>query len=136
MLFIGQNFSFQRSGGVQRRFVRYGESSFPHPTCFLAGLDYGWHNHNFDRFLNFKVLYKNIVGKHPLSFQLTGVWDLSFYNKRISVCGFADFWREDNLNFTDAAGNNLATPLTTRYFLFQNHNFGITLHSIFLPVRK
>jgi len=105
-------------------------AAFPIQHAFLAGLDYGWHNHNFDRFLNFKVLYKNIVGKHPLSFQLTGVWDLSFYNKRISVCGFADFWREDNLNFTDAAGNNLTTPLTTRYVFISEPQFwyNITQH--------
>jgi len=105
-------------------------SAYPIQNAFLIGLDYGWHNNNFDRFLNFKVLYKNIVGKHPLSFQLTGVWDLSFYNKRISVCGFADFWREDNLNFTDAAGKNLDSPVLTRYVFISEPQFwyNITPH--------
>jgi hypothetical protein len=79
-------------------------SVFPINNAFLAGLDYGWNDKDFTKFLNFKVLYKNIVGKNQASFQLTGVWDLSFYNKKLTLSGFADFWREDNDYFdTDGA---------------------------------
>jgi hypothetical protein len=65
-------------------------------NAWLAGIDYGWHDKSFNKFLNFKVLYKNIQGINPVSFQLTGVWTLNFFNKKFTASGFADFWREDN----------------------------------------
>ncbi len=71
-------------------------------NAYLAGLDYGWHDKSFTKFLNFKVLYKNIIGKTNASFQLTGVWNLNFYKNKLTLSGFADFWREDNTNFYNA----------------------------------
>lgn len=65
-------------------------------NAYLVGLDYGWHDKSFTKFLNFKVLYKNIIGKTDKSFQLTGVWNLNFYKNKFTVSGFADFWKEDN----------------------------------------
>lgn len=65
-------------------------------NAYLVGLDYGWHDKSFTKFLNFKVLYKNIIGKTDASFQLTGVWNLNFYKNKLTLSGFADLWREDN----------------------------------------
>jgi len=92
-----------------------GAAGFPINNAYLAGVDYAWHDKGFSKFLNFKVLYKNIQGKNPNSFQLTGVWNLNYLNKKLTVSGFADFWREDNMNFTDAKGNVLATPTNTKF---------------------
>jgi Domain of unknown function (DUF5020) len=89
-----------------------------HPinNAFLAGLDYGWHNNDFSKTANLKVLYKNIVGKNPVSFQITGVWDLNFFNRKLSLSGFADFWREDNQYF-DAQGNAIINGNTQFVFI-------------------
>ena len=89
--------------------------AFPINNAFLAGLDYGFHNADFSKTANLKLLYKNIVGKNKYSFQITGVWDLNFYNRKLTFSGFADFWREDNLNFTISNGNFLGNPESTKY---------------------
>jgi len=65
-------------------------------NAYLVGADYGWHSKDFTKFLNFKVLYKNIQGIDPASFQLTGVWNLNYLNKKLTVSGFADFWKENS----------------------------------------
>ena len=83
-------------------------------NAYLAGVDYAWNDKAFTKFLNLKVLYKNIVGKNPASFQITGVWNLNFLDNKLTVSGFADFWREDNTNFTDAQGN-LIVPTNTKF---------------------
>lgn len=92
-----------------------GDSYFPINNSWLGGLDYGWHDKDFNKFLNFKVLYKYIQDKHPVSFQLTGVWTLNFFKNKLTLSGFADFWREDNTNFTDASGNLLPEPTKTKF---------------------
>lgn len=100
-----------------------GTSGFPINSAYLAGVDYGWHDKGFSKFLNFKVLYKNIVGKNSNSFQLTGVWNLNYLNNKLTVSGFADFWREDNMNFTDAKGNALLIPTNTKYVFITEPQF-------------
>jgi hypothetical protein len=92
-----------------------GTSGFPLNNSYLAGVDYGWHSKDFTKFLNFKALFKSIQGKNPASFQLTGVWNLNFLNKKLTVSGFADFWREDNMNFTNGRGDVLVVPTNTKY---------------------
>ena len=84
-------------------------------NAYLGGVDYAWHNPDFTKFLNLKILFKSIQGKNPASFQLTGVWNLNYLRNKLTLSGFADFWREDNLNFTDARGQVLAIPTQTRF---------------------
>lgn len=84
-------------------------------NSYLAGLDYGWNSADFTRFLNFKVLYKYIQGKNPASFQLTGVWTLNFLENNLTFTGFADFWREDNLNYYRPDGDELETASLTKF---------------------
>lgn len=91
-----------------------GPAGFPINNAYLAGVDYAWHDKDFTKFLNLKVLYKNIVGKNPASFQITGVWNLNFLNKKLTVSGFADFWREDNMNFSNAQGD-IIVPTNTKF---------------------
>lgn len=91
-----------------------GNLGFPINNAYLAGVDYAWHDKNFTKFLNLKLLYKNIQGKNPASFQITGVWNLNFLKNKLTLSGFADFWREDNMNFTNASGVSI-TPTNTRF---------------------
>ena len=86
-------------------------------NAYLAGVDYAWHDKNFSKFLNFKVLYKNIQGKNPASFQLTGVWNLNYFDNKLTVSGFADFWREDNMNFSNGMGDAIVPTNTNFVFL-------------------
>ena len=97
-------------------------SYLPINNAWLAGVDYGWHDTSFTKFLNFKVLYKYIQGKNPASFQLTGVWNLNYFNKKLTVSGFADFWREDNVNFTNANGD-VIIPSTTDFVFITEPQF-------------
>lgn len=94
-----------------------GAVGFPINNAYLAGVDYAWHDKAFSKFLNFKVLYKNIQGKNPASFQLTGVWNLNFLKNKLTVSGFADFWREDNMNFVNAQGDAIIPTNTKFVFL-------------------
>lgn len=96
--------------------------SYPINNAWLAGVDYGWHDKNFTKFLNFKVLFKTIEGKNPASFQLTGVWNLNYFKNKLTVSGFADFWREDNTNAFDGAGNSI-TPVDTKFVFISEPQF-------------
>ena len=76
-------------------------------SAFLVGLDYFLHSADFNNTFNFKVLYKKITyttQKAPLQF--TFVWGLQdlFGAKGLRFSGFADFWWEDHMLFTDHAG--------------------------------
>ncbi|NLO72044.1 MAG: DUF5020 family protein [Porphyromonadaceae bacterium] len=86
-------------------------------NAYLAGLDYGWSSEDFTKFLNFKVLYKYIQSRNPVSFQLTGVWTLNFFNDKLTLAGFVDFWREDCLNFYKPNGEELTEPKRTKFVL-------------------
>lgn len=64
--------------------------------AYLAGFDYSLNNENFTKGFSFKTMYKYIDDKHDVSFQITGVWYLHFFNRKLSFTGFADFWKEEN----------------------------------------
>jgi len=63
--------------------------------AWLGGLDYSWNNADFTKGFSLKALYKYIQGKENVSFQITGVWYLNFFNKKFTMSGFADFWKEE-----------------------------------------
>ncbi|MFM2291111.1 MAG: hypothetical protein RIS29_924 [Bacteroidota bacterium] len=99
-------------------------NALPINNAYLTGLDYGWHNGDFSKTLNFKVLYKYIAGKNnPSSFQLTGVWNLHYFNKKFTASGFADFWKEDNMNFYDSKAVALSTPTNTKFVFISEPQF-------------
>ncbi|PIE87527.1 MAG: DUF5020 domain-containing protein [Bacteroidetes bacterium] len=79
--------------------------------AFLGGVEYSWNAKDYSKGFTLQTLYKYIRGKHNASFQLTGVWYLHLLDKKLSLTGFADFWREDFL----FANNNLTTE--TKYVL-------------------
>lgn len=69
-------------------------------NAWLAGIEYGLNNTDFSRGITFQVLGKYILDKDE-SFQLTAVWYMHLFDKKLTFNGFADFWREDNTVFDD-----------------------------------
>jgi len=63
--------------------------------AWLGGIQYTWNNDDFSKVLTVQALYKYIREKHDASFQITGVWGLHFFNRKLSFTGFADFWMEE-----------------------------------------
>lgn len=70
-------------------------------NCFLGGLTYSGHSEDWSKTWSVTASYKAIPGTVGLSgkaqvhnFQITGVWNLDFFDHWISFNGFADFWRE------------------------------------------
>ena len=121
------------NGGLGAFSTNPGYGAYTINNAFLVGLDYGWHDKTFTKFLNLKLLYKDIVGKTSSSFQITGVWNLNFYKNKLTVSGFADFWKEDNTNFVDASNNPLLTPTNTKYVFITEPQFwyNVTPHLSF-----
>ena len=70
-------------------------------NAFLGGLTYSGHSKDWSKTWSVTASYKAIpgtvdaLGKCQMhNFQITGVWNLDFFNHWLSFNGFADFWRE------------------------------------------
>ena len=70
-------------------------------NSWLAGLTYSGHSKDWSKTWSLSAMYKYIPGtvdtkgkKQVHNFQITGVWNLDFFNHWVSFNGFADFWRE------------------------------------------
>lgn len=70
-------------------------------NAILGGLTYSGHSKDWSKTWSLSAMYKAIPGTVDLSgraqvhnFQITGVWNLDFFNHWISFNGFFDFWRE------------------------------------------
>ena len=70
-------------------------------NAFLGGLTYSGHSEDWSKTWSVSAMYKAIPGtvdalgkKQVHNFQITGVWNLDFFNHWLSFNGFADFWRE------------------------------------------
>ncbi len=84
-----------------------GLGSYPYPlsetgyaaykinSAWLIGADYTMHNVDFTKLLTLQAMFKHIVGKQE-SAQLTAIWGLHFFKRKLSFTGFADFWLENN----------------------------------------
>ena len=83
-------------------------------NAYLIGADYAWHDKAFSKFLNLKVLYKNIQGVDNASFQITGVWNLNYLNNKLTVSGFADFWKETHT----CSNDNFVANFQTKHYIF------------------
>ncbi len=64
-------------------------------SAFLLGGQYTWNNADFSRVLTLQANYKYIKDIEDASFQLTAVWGLHFFDRKLSFTGFADFWKEE-----------------------------------------
>ena len=70
-------------------------------NAFLGGLTYSGHSKDWSKTWSISAMYKvipgtvNAAGEAQVhNFQITGVWNLDFFNHWLSFNGFADFWRE------------------------------------------
>lgn len=70
-------------------------------NAWLGGLTYSGHSSDWSKTWSLSAMYKYIPGtvdtkgkRQVHNFQITGVWNLDFFDHWISFNGFADFWRE------------------------------------------
>ena len=94
---------------------------------WLFGGNYTWNTKDYSKIFTLQAMYKHIRDKNDMSFQITGVWNLRFFKNKVTVEGYADFWREDNI--VGPVGNTKATDfvfLTEPQFWFNiNKQFSI-----------
>ena len=70
-------------------------------NAWLGGLTYSGHSEDWSKTWSLSAMYKAIPGTSDAlgrcqmhNFQITGVWNLDFFNHWLSFNGFFDFWRE------------------------------------------
>lgn len=83
------------NGGLGRDDIR----SFQHAA--LIGPAYNGHSEDFSKTWSVQLMYKQFFKSYDYthsyaSAQLTGVWGLTFANKKCTFSGFIDFWRGEN----------------------------------------
>jgi hypothetical protein len=105
-------------GGLGMFNTNPGYGGFAINSSYLAGLDYNMHSADFSKIFTFSALYKYIKDKNDFAYQLTAVWNMDFFKKKLNFRGFADFWREDNEfpNY-DSEGEIISTDNTNFVFL-------------------
>jgi hypothetical protein len=69
----------------------------------LIGAAYNGHTEDFSKTWSVQLLYKQFFKSYDnthayASAQLTGVWGLNFFNKKLTFSGFIDFWRGEKGN--------------------------------------
>lgn len=82
------------NGGLDSKNGSYNNS-------WLGGLTWFGHSKDWSKTWSLSMMYKAIpgtvdaLGRNQVhNFQITGVWNLDFFNHWLSFNGFADFWRE------------------------------------------
>lgn len=70
-------------------------------NAWLAGITYSGHSEDYSKTWSLTAAYKAIPGtiglngnRQPHNFQITGVWNLDFFDHWISFNGFFDVWKE------------------------------------------
>lgn len=71
------------------------------PQAGLIGAAYNGHSADFSKTWSIQLMYKQYFKSYDYthayaSAQLTGVWGLSFLQKKLTFSGFIDFWRGEN----------------------------------------
>jgi len=95
------------NGGFGRGNVPLGEGEvaqyhYSINSAYLAGVQYTWNNPDFSKVFTLQANYKYIKDVEDASFQITGVWGLHFFDRKVSFTGFADFWKEKHFVMNDA----------------------------------
>ncbi len=70
-------------------------------NAYLLGGHYTWNNDDFSRLITLQAMYKYIQGRNDASFQITGVWTLYFFDRKVTFNGFADLWMEKLAQYND-----------------------------------
>ena len=84
----------------------------------LVGFAWNGHNADFSKTYSIQAMYKHYFKSYEntrsyASFQLTGVWGLTFAHKACTFCGFVDLWRGE-----DADGHGQLVFLTEPQFWY------------------
>lgn len=72
--------------------------SAPISNAYLVGVDYFIHSKDFSKTLNLKANYKYIAIPSESTFQLSGIWNVHLFDNKLSLLGFAHYWRESGYN--------------------------------------
>nr|WP_321405976.1 DUF5020 family protein [uncultured Carboxylicivirga sp.] len=75
-------------------------TGFPIKNSWLAGAQYTFNSEDYSKILTLQANLKQIQdgkkdGDNLTGFQLTAVWAVQLLEGKVSLTGFADFWRED-----------------------------------------
>ncbi|WP_430812579.1 MULTISPECIES: DUF5020 family protein [unclassified Carboxylicivirga] len=75
--------------------------NFPINNAWLIGGQYTFNNADYSKLLTVSANLKQIKdgkinGDNLTGFQITAVFGLHFFERKLSVVGFADFWRQDS----------------------------------------
>jgi hypothetical protein len=87
---------FEYNGGQGQFATPGGNQAYTINDAYLSGLDFYWTSEDFSKALTLQLLYKYIRDKNDDAYQITTVWFVSLLEGKVTVNGFADFWREDN----------------------------------------
>lgn len=95
------------NGGLSYNIFNDG-TGFAIGHAYLAGVQKTWASSDFSKIFTLQANYKFIQGNaftaqtdNQHTFQITGVWVLNFFNNKLTLTGFADFWKEDVFVFDD-----------------------------------
>ncbi|MDF3129006.1 DUF5020 family protein [Kiritimatiellaeota bacterium B1221] len=87
---------FEYNGGQGQFATPDGNQAYTINNAYLSGLDFYWTSEDFTKAVTLQLLYKYIEDKNDDAYQITTVWFASLLEGKVTVNGFADFWREDN----------------------------------------
>jgi hypothetical protein len=80
-------------------------------NAYLAGPSYTYLTKDFSGSFTLMVLYKYIEQtptRRPHNYQITAVWSKNFCKDKLTISGFADFWREDQVVSKDGFVNDFS----------------------------
>lgn len=89
-------------------------------TSYLVGPSYTCLAKDFSGSFTIMALYKNIRRTNnntPNNFQITAVWNKNLFKNKVTISGFADFWKENHLVFGDAG------PRVSNYIFLSEPQF-------------
>ncbi|MBK6347497.1 MAG: DUF5020 family protein [Bacteroidales bacterium] len=115
--------------------------AYPINDAWLGGMAFNFNDKDFSKGLSFQLLYKYIREKHDASFQLTAVWYVNLLKNKVTFSGYADFWREDNVFYSNTGERTTKFVFQSEPQLWYNFTENISLGTElevgynFVPVR-
>ncbi|WP_430815381.1 DUF5020 family protein [Carboxylicivirga sp. RSCT41] len=98
----------------------------PIENAWLVGGQYTFNNADFSKILTIQANYKTIKDKNDASFQLTAVWGIHLMEGKLSLTGFADFWKED-MDWSFFGEENTEFRFLTEPQVWYNMNSNLSL---------
>ncbi len=100
---IARSFKVKKDCAFEPRIEYNGglDKKFSIGNAWLAGAQYTFNNEDFSKVLTLQANYKYIPDSETSTFQITGVWGLHFLDRKLSITGFFDFWKEKHTVWDD-----------------------------------